>query len=257
MEEISEPKRARTPGKRYPGASIVEVLELVGHVDSAGGSISTGLLSTRLDKHETGSPFLRLLASARSYGLADYDEANNRIFRLTSEGEAALHGDEAGRGVALRRALVQPEVFAAVARALSGRQLPQQDALVDRFTTAGVAPSGAGLAAANFVASAEVAGALTTEGGRQILAADLPFDTDVASPGSAPRARASTTQPASGPRVPRGAPAGNLTIPPKPKPDHGIRVDTGGVSLTIHLDVSSWEVEKVVELIDRLQARTR
>jgi hypothetical protein len=256
MQEELEPKRARTPGKRYPGASLTEVIALLKEVDVAGGSISTGLLASKLGRPQTGSPFLRLLASAKSYGLTEYAGKNNELVRLTADGEAAVGPDEPERLAALKRALIRPEIFATVADALKGRQIPPQDAMIDRFKNAGVAPSGAALAATNFVDSAEEAGAVTTVGERKNLSAELPFEEVLASSEAASRSGGAAVRADSTPRSPRGA----VSTGPNPlplKPDPRATVTSGHVGLTVNLDVSTWDIDKVVELIGKLRAHTQ
>jgi hypothetical protein len=251
MQEELEPKRARTPGKRYPGASLTEVIALLRQVDTAGGSISIGLLASKLDKPQTGSPFLRLVASARSYGLADYAGNNTALVQLTADGDAAIGADEAARLAALQRALVRPDIFRIVANDLKGRQIPPDDAMIDRFKNAGVAPSGAALAAENFVDSAEEAGAITTVGERKILSADLPIEEVEAANEAVSRPTAVVTRAVA--RTPRVAAA--TTVTPLPaRADSRATIATGAVGLTINLDVSTWEVDKVVELIGKLKA---
>jgi hypothetical protein len=241
-------KRIRSPGKRYPGASLLEVIDLIRAVDANGGDISTGLLASRLGGvSEGGSPFKRLLASARSYGLADYDEKNNALVRLTESGQSAISTDGERSREALRQAFVLPEMFQVVARNLAGKQLPALDGLIDRFTNAGVAPSGAQLAAENFLASAAAAGAVTEEGERRILDADLPFPATAV---ATPIRPASTRTPAAVPSKIAGTAGG-----PKVKLDPLSKQNTqSGVGLTVRLDVSGWEVDKVVELIEKLRS---
>jgi hypothetical protein len=172
MDEIeTTTRRTRTPGIQYPGASLADVLNLLGVLEADGGEVSVGRIAARVEMAEGAANFKRLLISARAYGLAEWVNADKTVLGITVAGRKAA----AGEPDELLRALIRPPAFRNIARKFAGRQLPAAG-LSEPFKVAGVAPAGVTLAARNFEASADAAGAIAAEGGRRVLRHDLPFD---------------------------------------------------------------------------------
>ncbi len=244
-EEFGE--RRRAPSVRYPGSALPRVAQVVAYLDEVGGTASLGSLASRLNLSEKNADFVRLVASARSYGVADWGNANRSSLRLTEDGEAVAHGTDEERQAALARAFLRPPVFARVARKFGGRGLPGGNGLVEPFKLEGVAESAAPLAARNFTESAIFAGLAEEHSGRWVLATDLPYPPEDAAP------RPATTTPAATVRAPAartGVAAPLATRTPTPLS----RVaTTSGVTVNVRLDVSGWDVAQVVDLVKRLQ----
>lgn len=127
--------------------------------------------------------------------------------------------------------------------------MPSREGLIDRFESAGLAASAAPIAADNFLASAIEAGAAPEEGQRRVFAHDLPFDAASVQPKrtavrGSEAAATKRTESRSQESPKRDAP------PPPPPPP----LTTGAPGIDIRIDVSGWEVDKVVELIQKLKS---
>lgn len=251
-EELA--KRTRTPGVRYPGASLATVIDLLKILDAAGGESSIGRVAAKLEMAEGGATFKRVLISARSYELAEWSDSDQSVIGMTAAGHKALAGDL----TVLRRALILPPTFRAIARKFKGRTLPA-DGLAESFKLIGVAPAGAQLAADNFEASAVVAEVLSAEGGKKILTHELPFDevdaesdreeTDEGR--TAPRRLVDPKAKKSGAGTPRVRPSS--PTPVKTSVPTLVQGAPTHVGMDLRLDVSGWSVDKVVELVRRLR----
>lgn len=250
-------KRNRTPGVRYPGASLRRVQQILTVLDGAGGTATIGTLAARVRLSEKNTEFVRLIASARSYGVAEWANASKSALRLSAEGRAVL-GDDEDAAAARRRAALRPDIFQTVARAFEGRSLPTGEDLQEAFVVSGVAPSAAPLAGRNFVESLEFAGLIDEESGRQLLQADLPFPEPESTSDAltARPVRTGSVGVASRPPTPRPAGAA-VRSQAAARPASGAAPHTSrsnaGVAVTVKLDVSGWEVEKVVDLVKRLR----
>jgi hypothetical protein len=251
MADDAEPgTRTRTPGIRYPGASIPTVLDMLRVLDGDGGASSIGRVAARLDMTEGAATFKRVLISARNYGLAEWGNTEKTVMRLTPEGQRALAGDQP----TLRRALILPPAFRAVARRFAGRTLPA-DGLAEAFRVTGVAPAGSGLASDNFIASAEAAGALSVEAGRRLMSHDLPFEAvEAEEPQPVEDEPAARTVGAAGAqargeagRVGRRRPPSTVVEAPPPT---ALR---SAPRIELRVDVSNWTVDQVIELARRLR----
>ena len=243
-EEGSERRRASSV--RYPGSALPRVVQVVGYIDEVGGTALLGSLAGRVNLSEKNADFVRLVASARSYGLADWGNANRSSLRLTEDGGAVAHGSDEERQAALARAFLRPPVFARVARKFEGRGLPAGNGLVEPFKLEGVAASAAPLAAKNFTESAIFAGVAEEQSGRRVLATDLPYPPEDEAPRPAAMPAPITRIPAA--RPPSTGPRTEQIQPQAPAPAH-----EAGVSLNIRLDVSGWEPAQVVELVKQLR----
>src|SRR5687768_2041916 len=138
MDDIEEPpEKRRAPSVRYPGSALPRIAQVVGYIDEVGGTASLGSLAGRLNLSEKNADFVRLVASARSYGLADWGSATRSSLRLTEDGDAVAHGNDEERQAALARAFLRPPVFARVARKFEGRGLPAGNGLVEPFKLEG------------------------------------------------------------------------------------------------------------------------
>lgn len=261
QQQPDEPgtRRSRSFGVRYPGASLPEAMRAAMVIAELGDTALIGTLAARLNLSETNSDFLRLLASLRSYGLADYGNAARSTLSLTDEGRAAVSGEPMDRTRALGRALLRPDVFQRVAKRFEGRALPAGDGLAEAFKVEGVAASAAPLAARNFAASAQAAQLLETQNGRPILSVDLPYPTTDGEtkpqtitrpmtvkgplPVPAQRPLAPMAAARAGPDDQRAA-AGRSTIGPQ-VPAY--------LPVTINIDASGWTADQVLELIAKLR----
>ena len=225
-------KRRRSPGVRYPGASLPKVLAALRHIEEAGGTALIGTLSVRVGLKESNADFVRLIASARSYGLAEWANPNHTALLLTSEGAAALDDMAPDHAAALQRAILRPDAFAAVARKFEGKSLPGPQGLEAAFKVAGVAGSAATLAARNFLDSAATAGVIIQEsGGRNILAGDLPYPTS----DLPPTAGASSAAGVRGTRA--ASPATRPDAQVSRAPAAGVRSETVSVQPSVHIDI--------------------
>lgn len=206
--ETQPARRARTPGVRYPGASLQRVHQALAVLDAAGGTATIGTLAARIRMSETNADFVRLVASCRSYGLADWANSARTALELTPDGEALFGQDEQVAQEARQKAALRPDVFQRVARRFEGRALPSPEDLNEAFVVAGVAGSAATLASRNFVESLAFAGLVDEEGGRQLLRTDLPYP-EPESAGDAPRATAAgPARPATAARTSAAQPSG-------------------------------------------------
>jgi len=242
LEEAADRRRAASV--RYPGAALTRVAQVLAFLDEVGGTASVGSLAGRVGLSEKNADFVRLVASARSYGLADWGNPNRSSLRLTEDGEAVVRGSDDERHGALARAFLRPPVFARVARKFEGRSLPAGVGLIEPFKLEGVAASAAPLAARNFTESAIFAGVAEEHSGRHVLATDLPYPPE---DGARPAGTAPT--PASRIGAPRSSvPTQSLTrTAPRPV------TPNGGVTVNVKLDVSGWDVPRVVELVKQLR----
>jgi hypothetical protein len=252
MDETEEKKRSS--GARYPGASLEEAAKAVALIDELGRTVLIGTLAAKLGKSETNSEFVRLVASMRSYGLADWGTTRNTL-TLTADGEAVAQGATDARLAALQAAVVRPEVFRTVAVKFEGRALPQGDGLVEAFKLAGVGTNAAGLAARNFADSLAYAGLLEEMNGRKVLQTDLPYPSNGHAREEGPRpiaAKAPATTAVA--RAMPGRPALQL---PQPRPQGLGQVQPAVGSwpppISFRFDVSGWTPEQVADLIKRLR----
>lgn len=257
--ELPRPKRTRTPGVRYPGASLQRVHQALNVLHAAGGTATIGTLAARIRMSETNADFVRLVASARSYGLANWASTARSALSLTVDGEAVFGQDETTAQDARQRAALRPDLFQRVARRFEGRALPSPEDLSEAFVVAGVAGSAAALASRNFVESITFAGLVDDEGGRQIVRADLPYPEPDEDADAAPRPAASIpSRPAAAPRQALPARGTRATNQASTTTTPIVQVPAiGGHSVTVNvkLDVSSWEVDKVVALVKQLTER--
>jgi hypothetical protein len=246
-------KRARTPGIRYPGSSLRRVFAALSVLHAAGGTATIGTLAARIKLSERNADFVRLVASARSYGLADWANPNKSALRLTDEGAIALSEDGPESLTARQRAALRPDVFRHVARLFEGRGLPSEPDLNETFIVSGVAPSAAPLASRNFVDSLDFAELLELAGDRRLLRGDLPFaglDEAAEVAGTRAAARPPTRTAAVPVRALASSGVGGRSFTPAPPVSLG---PDAGVVINVKLDVSGWDVEKVVELVARLK----
>lgn len=247
-------RRQRTPGRQYPGASLPRALDALAHFRASGGRISVGTLAVRVGLRETNSDFKRLLSSLTGYGLARFTGGEKSVLELEPDGQVALEEPSDDRDRVLQRTLVRPEVFREAARNFAGHRLPAEAGLAEWLKTAGVASSGAPLAARNFIASADVAGAVEMEGETRILSANLLFDQAGVTNGAAAD-EAQPERPRPGARAPRSVSPPVTETPPRepPPPRHTPPSRTPLTDVAIRLDVSGWTVDQVVELFERLR----
>lgn len=254
-DDTSEPQTAAkvTRGRRYPGANLDDIIGALRLVDAAGGTISVGRLAVRVGKSETSSAFERLTTTMVNFGVVQWQGKGHAMLEITDAGRAALGEDPEAKSEALRRAFVRPDVYAQLARKFRGRALAEDD-VTEGFLAAGVAPERAARNAAQiFTESAKTSGAAHEEGGKTILDGDLTLpDADVA---AAPRVAAATV---AGRRADPSRDAGVKVkldpIPDAQQTEAGAKKDTRDVPpIAIHLDVSGWEVDAVVELVRRLR----
>jgi hypothetical protein len=236
VEDASGGKRIRTPGVRYPGASLKKAEDVLTVLDAAGGTATVGTMAVRAGMSESSATFVRLVASVRSYGLADWANASRSALRLTADGEAAVSENTEAKSEALGRAALRPDVFQRVARKLEGRAVPTAEGLAEAFVVAGVAPSGAKLAADNFVESLTHAGLISQVGDRRLLNADLPYPEPESGSGAAPAvARAGAqARPAPRPNASRVAAAGS---PPEVTLSSRTTAPRQGQQPSVHIDV--------------------
>jgi len=160
QETQTTTRRSRSPGRRYPGASLARVLQVAALIGETGDRMTVGTLAGRLNASERASKFQRLLVSLIDYGIAEWSGDGKRVLQLTDDGRSAVNGSDEDRGQVLQRALVRPGVFREVAERFAGRQVPDERGLAEYMTTIGVAASAANLAARNFRDSAIAAGVL-------------------------------------------------------------------------------------------------
>lgn len=186
VEAAEAVERRRSPSVRYPGATLARVAQVVGYLDEVGGTASLGAIASHVGLSETNADFVRLVASARSYGLADWGNPNRSSLRLTADGALVAQGEADERQQALARAFLRPALFARIARKFEGRGLPAGAAFIEPIKLEGVAASAAPLAAKNFVESAQFAGVVEDHNGRQVLSTDLPYPTDEGDAGAGP-----------------------------------------------------------------------
>ena len=240
---MTEEEKKRASGSRYPGASLKSVVEFLKVVDAAGGRASVGHIAPKLRTTETSSVFRSITAAARSFGLAEYDNGNSAVFGLTERGQRAVSADTDERRNALREALVTPGTFNDVGRRLSGRSISLEN-LSESFRLAGVSGPGAGVAAATFLESAAEASA--TSGTPPVLDHDLPFE-------SAETKQKSVAQKsAQGNTKQTRAASGSAGAPAAGEANKQVRLRDR--SVIVQLDVSGWDVDKVVELVKRLES---
>ncbi len=250
VENDESVERRRASSVRYPGSALPRVAQVVGYIDEVGGTASLGSLAGRVSLSEKNADFVRLVASARSYGLADWGNASRSSLRLTEDGNAVVHGTEEEREAALARAFLRPTVFARVARKFEGRGLPTGNGLVEPFKLEGVAESAAPLAARNFTESAIFAGLTEAHSGRRVLATDLPY------PPEEGAARPATPPPAGVTRIPAARPVSAVQPPSRIQTPPG-QAPNAGVAVYVRLDVSGWDTTQVVDLVRQLREAAR
>ncbi len=158
---------ARARSTQHPGVPLGEALAFVGRMATQGldglpavavaGGLGYGSIRT--------NAFSARLSAARQFGLLARDGDS---CRLTELGRALAAAPD--RADLLRQALASPPLYAALIERLAGQRMPDPRALADLLQHRhGLTPRAKAAAAAAFLASARLAGAL---GSDEILLAE-------------------------------------------------------------------------------------
>lgn len=176
------PRKARS--RAYPALSLREAADAVTHLRGVlgGGAWDRQPLAEALGhRNAAGGPGARKIAALTQFGLL---RRRNGRYSFTELGETlALFRDQDELGGALRQALRQPPLFAALCRRYEPEgRLPSQlhHALVRDH---GITPAASGLAAEIFLRSAQYAGVVDVEGR---FVATAPVTASPASPAAGP-----------------------------------------------------------------------
>lgn len=152
-------KRERST--RYPGVALADALEFVRSVDARGlaGLPSAELAAALGVKNVRTNTFSARLSAARQFGLL---KARDEGYAATPLALSILHPvNPAEVSRHLRRALVEPPLYASLAARYAGKVVPEAAILANVLLHhEGITASAKEAAAANFLDSAEFAGAL-------------------------------------------------------------------------------------------------
>ncbi len=162
-ENPSSRKRERST--RYPGSTLAESVDLCRFVESKGldGLPATEIATALGYKSVKTNTFSSRLSAARQFGLL---ELKDEGYALTALARSILHPvDPADLPQLLRRALVEPPLYAELAARLDGRKVPEAAILANvLYHQHQIISTAKDAAAEVFLESARFAGALGGDG---------------------------------------------------------------------------------------------
>lgn len=188
MSDDGEPSARRGRSARYPGIPLGEAIGFCERIDSKGldglpaSAIAQGLGYSNVRTNTFSSS----LSSARQFGLLSLE---GERYALTPLARSILHPiDPADTPRLLRRALLEPPLYASVAGRYASRRLPDAAPLANAlYHQDQITATAKRTAAEAFLASARFAGALDSEG---ILRLDEAEPSTVPDPPQDPKPRA-------------------------------------------------------------------
>jgi hypothetical protein len=127
-----EEKQARLRSRLYPRYDLEEAIRFIQSIQKLGGNrVSNQAIAAEIGKGVTNSGFTGRVSCAKQFGLLIQEGGKLSLSSLAKE--VVFPKGEIEKAMAIRQALLSPEVYRELIEAFGGKTLPDQSTLANRL----------------------------------------------------------------------------------------------------------------------------